>query len=54
MHLKIPQVPFTGCAVDTVGLLPATSKGNKYALHFMCLSTSYLVAVPLKSKLPRK
>ena len=26
------------------------SKGNKYALTFMCLLTSYLIAVPLKSK----
>ena len=50
MHLEIPQVPFAGCAVDTIGLLPTTSKGNKYALTFMCLLTSYLIAVPLKSK----
>ena len=50
IHLKIPQVPFAGCAVDTIGLLPTTSKGNKYALTFMCLLTSYLIAVPLKSK----
>ena len=48
MHLKIPKVPFAGCAVDTIGLLPTTSKGNKYALTFMCLLTSYLIAVPLK------
>ena len=40
---------FAGCAVDTIGLLPVTSKGNKYGLTFMCL-TSYLIAVPLKSK----
>ena len=50
MHLKIPQVPFAGCAVDTIGLLPTTSKDNKYTLTFMCLLTSYLIAVPLKSK----
>ena len=41
MHLEIPQVPFAGCAVDTIGLLPMMSKGNKYALTFMCLLTSY-------------
>ena len=32
MHLQIPQVQFTGCAVDTIGLLPTMSKGNKYVL----------------------
>ena len=43
MHLEIPQVPFTGHAVDTIGLLLTMSKGNKYALIFMCLLTSYLI-----------
>ena len=50
MHLKIPQVPLAACAVDTIGMLPTTSKGNKYVLTFMCLLTSYLIAVLLKSK----
>ena len=50
MHLKIPQVPFVGCAVDTIRLVPTTSKGNKYALTFMCLLTSNLITVPLMSK----
>ena len=50
MHLEIPQVPFAGCAVDTIGLLPMTSKGSKNALTFMCLLTSYLISVPLKLK----
>ena len=50
MHLEIPQVPFAGCAVDTIGLLPTMSKGNMYGLTFMCLLTSYLIVVPLKSK----
>ena len=50
MHLEIPKVPFTGCAMDCIGLLPATSKGNRHALMFICLLTSYLIAVPLKRK----
>ena len=50
VHLEIPQVPFTGCAVDTIGLLLTAFKGNKYMLTFMCLLTFYLIAVPLKSK----
>ena len=49
-HLKIPQVPFAGGAVNTIGLLLTTSKDNKYALTFLCLLTSYLIAVSLKSK----
>ena len=51
MHLEIPQFPFTGCAVNTIGLLPTTSKGNIYVLTFMCLLTSYLNSVPLKLKI---
>ena len=51
MHLEIPKVPFTGCAMDCIGPLSATSKGNRYALMFICLLTSYLIMVPLKSKL---
>ena len=50
MHLEIPHIPFAGCTLDTIGLLPTMSKGQKYALTFMCLLTSYLITVPLKSK----
>ena len=39
MHFKFHQVPFTSCAVGTIGLLPTMSKGNKYVLTFMCLLT---------------
>ena len=51
MHLEIPKVPFTGCAMDRIGPLPATSKGKRHALTFMCLLTSYLIMVLLKSKM---
>ena len=50
MHLEILQVAFAGCAVDTIGLLPTMSKGNRYVLNFMYLQTSYLIVVALKSK----
>ena len=50
MYLEIPKVPFTGCAMDCIGPLPATSNGNRHALTFICLLTSYLITVPLKSK----
>ena len=50
MHLEIPLVPFAACAVDSFGQLPITTKGNRYALTFICLLTSYLITVPLKMK----
>ena len=51
MHLEITKVPFAGCAIDCIGPLPATSKGNRHTLTFICLLTSYLIMVPLKSKM---
>ena len=50
MHIEIPKVPFAGCAMDCIGLLPATSKGNRHVLTFICFLTSYLIMVPLKIK----
>ena len=51
IHLEILRVPFTGCAMDCIGLLPVTSKNNRHGLTFICLLTSYLIMVPLKSKI---
>ena len=51
IHLEIPKLPFAGCAMACIGLLPATSKGNRHTLTFICLLTSYLIMVPLKSKM---
>ena len=50
LHSEISQVPFAGCMMDCIGPLPATSKGHRYALTFICLLTSYLITVPLKTK----
>ena len=50
MHLDIPNIPFAGCAVDTIDMLPTTSKGHRLMLTFICLLTSYLITVPLKTK----
>ena len=49
-HLDILNVPFTGCVVDSIGMLPTTTKGHKFTLTFICLLTSYEIAVPLKTK----
>ena len=54
MHLEIPQVPFSGCAMDSIGQLPTMSKGNRFALTLICLLTSYLITVPLKAKTAMK
>ena len=51
MHLEILQVPFAGCAMDCIGPLPVTLKGNWHALTFICLLTSYLITAPLKCKM---
>ena len=50
IHLEIPQVPFVGCAMDSIGQLPTTSKGNRFTLMFICFLTSYLITVLLKTK----
>ena len=50
MHLEIPQVPSASCAMDSIGQLPTTSKGNRFALTFISLLTFYLITVPLKTK----
>ena len=50
MHLEIQQVLFAGCAMDSIRQLPTASKGNRFALTFICLLTSYLIIVPLKTK----
>ena len=50
MHLDIPNMPFAGFAVGSIGMLPITSKGHKFTLTFICLLTSYVIAVPLKTK----
>ena len=39
MHLEIPPVPFTGCTMDCIRPLPATLKGSKHALTFICFLT---------------
>ena len=50
MHLDIPNVPFAGCAVDTIGMLPTMSKSHKFMLTFICLLMSYVITVLLKTK----
>ena len=50
MHLEIPQVLLAGLAMECIRPILATSKGHWHALTFICLWTSFLITVPLKSK----
>ena len=52
--LRNPTVPFAGCAVDYIGPLSTLSKGHRNALMCICLSTSYLIAMPLKKEMADK
>ena len=49
-HLEALEVPFAVLAVDTTGHLPINSNGNRWQLKAICLSTSYICAVPVKAK----
>ena len=48
--LETPKVPFTCIAIDTIGKLPTTSSGNRYALTCIDLLTSYVIALPMPDK----
>ena len=50
LHLEIPTVSFVCIAIDTIGKLPTTSSGNRYALTCINLLTSYIIAVPMPDK----
>ena len=50
LHLEILKVPFACIAIDTIGKLPTTSSGNRYALTCIDLLTSYVIAVPMPNK----
>ena len=50
LHLEIPKAPFACIAIYTIGKLPTTSSGNKYALTCIDLLTSYIIAVPMPHK----
>ena len=49
-YLEVPQSPMAVLPMDTIGHLPITSKGNRWALTAICLHTSYMFAVPMKEK----
>ena len=50
LHLEIPKVPFACIAIGTIGKLPPTSTGNRYALTCINLLMSYIIAVQIPNK----
>ena len=49
-NLEVQGIPLAALAMDTIGHLPITSNGNKWALTAICLHTSYTFTVPMKEK----
>ena len=50
LHLEVPKIPFACIAIDTIGKLPTTSSGSKYALTCIDMLTSYFIAIPVLDK----
>lgn len=48
INLPVISTPFYRVAVDLIGPLPRSSKGNRFALVFIDMATKYPDAVPLK------
>ena len=49
-HLPILNKPFDGICLDCVGLLERSKQGFKWILTCIDLHSSFLIAVPMKSK----
>ena len=49
-HLPIPQRPFGGIYLDCIGPLKRLSRGFMWILTFIDLDSSFLLAIPMKSK----
>ena len=49
-HLEVLQIPMAVLAMNIIGHILITSKGNRWALTVICLYTSYVFAVPMKEK----
>ena len=49
-HLSIPNKPFDGICLDCASLLERSKQGFKWILTCIDLHSSFLIAVPMKSK----
>ena len=52
MHLEILASTICQLCNDSIRQPPITLEGIRYALTLICLLTSYLITVPLKTKTP--
>ena len=50
LHLEVCKILFACIAIDTIGKLPTTSSGNRYALTCIDMLTSHVIAVPVPDK----
>ena len=49
-YFKVLQIPIAVLAMDAIGHLPVTSKGNGQALTAICLHMSYMLVVLMKKR----
>lgn len=47
---ETPAKPFDKIIVDTIGPLPVSEAGNKYAVTIICDLTKYVIGIPLPNK----
>lgn len=45
-----PNKPFDVLVIDTIGPLPMSHEGNRYAISIICDLTKYLVMIPIPNK----
>lgn len=45
-----PSSPFEIISIDTVGPLPISIQGNRYAISIQCDLTKYIILIPIKTK----
>ena len=49
-HLPIPNFPMSFISMDLVGPYRETENGNQYALTVICMLTTYIFMIPIRSK----
>ena len=50
-HFSSPPQPMEFISMDLIGeFIPASSKGNRYALTAVCMLTGFTFCIPIKSK----
>ena len=50
LHLPIPLFPMSFISMDFVGSYRETENQNQYALTVICMLTSYIFMIPIRSK----